>query len=165
MSTLVSSRHLRKLVLLSLLVMTPVTRAADRERVKEVGESFICICGCTQSLSRCNHLGCPSSQPMLKELEGMLDSGKTEDEIIAEFSKKYGYTVLSSPPASGFNLLVYILPFAALLIGALVAIYVARIWKSSAATVQGPPVELNSAGGDARLKKVEEELRTFTPED
>ena len=92
----------------------------------------------------------------------MIDSGQTEEQIIATWAQKYGYTVLSSPPASGFNLLAYILPFAALLFGALIAVYVARTWKSSVATPQGPPID---ASDDPRLKKVEEELRKFTPED
>ena len=165
MSTLVRSRHLRKLVLFSLLIATPVTRAADRERINEIGENFICICGCTQILSRCNHLGCPSSQPMLKELGEMIDSGKSEEEIIATYAEKYGYTVLSSPPASGFNLLAYILPLAALLGGALVAVFVARRWRASAVTPQGPEGVVATPVEDPRMTKVEEELRKFTPED
>ena len=99
---------------------------------------------------------------MLRELEAMIDSGQTEEQIIAAYAEKYGYTVLSSPPASGFNLLAYILPFAALLFGALIAVYVARTWKSSVATPHGPPIDTSD---DPRLKKVEEELRKFTPED
>jgi cytochrome c-type biogenesis protein CcmH len=99
---------------------------------------------------------------MMKELEAMIDSGQTEEQIIAAWAEKYGYTVLSSPPASGFNMLAYILPFAALLFGALIAVYVARTWKSTVATPHGPPID---SGDDPRLKKVEEELRKFTPED
>jgi hypothetical protein len=71
---------------------------------------------------------------------------------------------LSSPPASGFNLLAYILPFAALILGGAVAVFVARRWKSAAATAGGPPVNLDRSD-DPRLRKVEEELEKFTPED
>jgi len=162
LSTLLRSRHLRKLILLLTLVVTPVTRAADRDRINDVGQGLMCICGCGQILPKCNHLNCPSSGPMLTELEAHIDAGETDEQIIAAFSEKYGLTVLSSPPASGFNLLAYILPFAALVIGAIIAAYVARNWKRAAVPQTAPPVDIAS---DPRLQKVEEELKNFTPED
>jgi cytochrome c-type biogenesis protein CcmH/NrfF len=161
LSTLLRRQNLRKLVFLSLLLVTPVTRAADRARVMEMGENFTCICGCTQILSRCNHLGCPSSQPMLKELAAMIDSGQTEEQIIAKYAEKYGYTVLSSPPASGFNLLAYLLPLAALVGGAIIAVFVARTWRTTA-VAQGQPIDNVPT---ATREKIEKELREFTPED
>jgi cytochrome c-type biogenesis protein CcmH len=99
---------------------------------------------------------------MMTELAALIDSGMSEDEIVAAFSEKYGYTVLSSPPASGFNLLAYLLPVIALVIGVAVAIYVARTWRS-ASVAQGPPAD--TAGDAAKYGRVEEELRKFTPED
>jgi len=99
---------------------------------------------------------------MMKELETHIDAGETDAQIIAAFSEKYGLTVLSEPPATGFNLLAYILPFAALLIGALIAAYVARTWKQSAVPQTGPPVDATT---DPRFQKVEDELKKFTPED
>ena len=164
MSTLVRSRTLRKLIFLSLLVVTPVTRAADRERMNEVGQGLMCICGCNMILTKCNHLNCPTSGPMLKELQAHLDSGESEEQVIAAFAEKYGYTVLSEPPAKGFNMLAYVLPFAALFFGALVAIFVARTWKKAVPQTR-LPIEMAGAPGDERLKKVEEELKEFTPED
>jgi len=149
-------------MVITLLAVTPVLRAADRERVREVGRNFICICGCNQILPDCNHLGCPSSTPLMTEVAALIDSGMSEEEIIAAFSEKYGYTVLSSPPASGFNLLAYLLPVLALAIGVAVAVYVARTWKSTSVAHAGPSPE---AVDTSKYGRVEEELKKFTPED
>jgi len=105
-------RRSRKLVLLFVLAATPLALAADRQRVKEVGQKFICVCGtCNQLLTECNHFGCPSSGPMLAEIAAELDEGQNDQSIVAHFAEKYGLTVLSSPPASGFNLAAWTMAF------------------------------------------------------
>src|SRR6185436_9553881 len=118
------------------------------------------ICRCNQLLSACNHFHCPSSGPMFAELGRLIDQGKTNDEIIAHCVEKYGTTVLAAPPASGFNLAAWVMPFLALGIGALVAIYFLRRFRSQWAGAPAPNADL------AKYQdKVEEELKKFTPED
>jgi cytochrome c-type biogenesis protein CcmH len=68
--------------------------------------------------------------------------------------------VLSAPPASGFNLTAWVMPFAALGIGFILAIIFLRRWK---AVRVGEPVTHPDLSGYE--KKVEEELKKFTPED
>jgi cytochrome c-type biogenesis protein CcmH/NrfF len=154
-------RVFRNFALITILAATPFMRAADRdERVRELSSKFICICGgCNQLLMNCNHLGCPSREGMLKDLRRQIDQGKDDDAIIAYFGEKYGTTVLSAPPASGFNLTAWVMPFAALFIGALAAIYFLRQFRTRWAATQ-PSVDLAKYQG-----KVEEELKKFTPED
>jgi len=41
---------------------------------------------------------------MLAELADQIDQGKNDESIVSYFVQKYGMTVLSAPPASGFNL-------------------------------------------------------------
>jgi cytochrome c-type biogenesis protein CcmH/NrfF len=96
---------------------------------------------------------------MLKDLRRQIDQGKDDGSIIAYFGEKYGTTVLSAPPASGFNLTAWVMPFAALFIGALVAIYFLRQFRTRWASTQ-PTADLAKYQG-----KVEEELKKFTPED
>lgn len=120
----------------------------------------MCICGCNQLLGGCNHLGCPSSQPMLRELAGLVDQGKSDDAIITHFVDKYGLAVLSAPPASGFNLTAWLMPFAALAVGAMAVITFVRRFRTRWATAP-------AAGADLAKyqRKVEEELEKYTPED
>ncbi|WP_083248501.1 cytochrome c-type biogenesis protein [Desulfuribacillus stibiiarsenatis] len=58
-------------------------------------------------------MDCPSGGSIQKreEIKQLLREGHTKDEIKKLFVKKYGATVLISPPFSGFNLLVWTLPF------------------------------------------------------
>jgi cytochrome c-type biogenesis protein CcmH len=135
--------------------------AADRnDRIRELSPQFICICGCNQLLSACNHFHCPSSAPMLKDLGNQIDQGKTDEQVLAYFVDKYGTGVLSAPPKSGFNLTAWVMPFLALGIGAVVAIYFVRRFRAKWAGAPTADIDV------ARYQdKVEEELKKFTPED
>lgn len=97
---------------------------------------------------------------MLQDLGSQIDQGKSDHSIIAYFVDKYGTTVLSAPPISGFNLAAWVMPFAALGIGLLAAIYFLRRFRAKWAGVPSTNVNL------ARYQdKVEDELKKFTPED
>jgi len=98
---------------------------------------------------------------MFAELGKLVDQGLTDEQIIAHFVDKYGTPVLAAPPASGFNLTAWIMPFAALALGALLAIYFLRQFRSRWAGVT-PPTDSDLA---KYHDKVEEELKRFTPED
>jgi cytochrome c-type biogenesis protein CcmH len=97
---------------------------------------------------------------MLKDLGNQIDQGKSNDEVMAYFVEKYGTGVLSAPPKSGFNLTAWVMPFVALGIGMLVAIYFVRRFRAKWAGVPVTDVDV------AKYQdKVEEELKKFTPED
>ncbi|PYS40632.1 MAG: hypothetical protein DMG14_09900, partial [Acidobacteria bacterium] len=151
----------RKLVLLFFLAAAPLSLAADRnERLRSLSPNLVCVCGCHQLLSACNHFHCPSSGPMFAELGKLIDQGKSDDDILSYFVEKYGTTVLAAPPASGFNLAAWVMPFAALAIGALLAIYFLRQFRSRWVAAEQP-----TEGLSKYQDKVEEELKKFTPED
>jgi cytochrome c-type biogenesis protein CcmH len=153
-------RTFRKLVLLFVLASAPLLAADRADRIRALSPNFMCVCGCNQLLSACNHFHCPSSGPMLADLGRQIDAGKSDDEVVAYFVEKYGATVLAAPPASGFNLAAWIMPFAALAVGAFAAIYFVRRFRSRWA-------EAPSANADVAKyqDKLEEELKKFTPED
>jgi cytochrome c-type biogenesis protein CcmH len=144
------------------LALSPLALAADRnERMRELTPKFMCICGgCNQVLMNCNHIGCPSREAMLKDIGKRVDQGDSNDAVVEYFIDKYGASVLSAPPASGFNLTAWVMPFAALGIGLVVAIMFLRRFR--AAQVSGPATP---AGLTNYQEKVEEELKKFTPED
>jgi cytochrome c-type biogenesis protein CcmH len=97
---------------------------------------------------------------MLKDLGRQIDLGMDDPSIVAYFSEKYGITVLSAPPASGFNLTAWVMPFAALAVGLFMALYFLRQFRTRWAAAAEPKPDL------AKYQdKVEEELKKFTPED
>jgi cytochrome c-type biogenesis protein CcmH len=132
----------RKIVLLFILATTPFGLAADRERVRALGDKFMCVCGtCNQQLMHCNHLGCPSSVPMKAELVEKIDEGLTDGGVVTYFVEKYGVTVLSAPPTSGFHLTAWIVPFVALALGAGMLLYFVRRFRSKWTTAPAPATE------------------------
>ena len=61
-----------------------------------------------------------------------LAAGKTPDDVKRYFVDKYGEWILLEPKAEGFNVLVYVLPIAAVLIGVAVVATAVRRWSRPA---------------------------------
>ena len=68
------------------------------------------MCGCSQILTQCNHVGCTMSASMLKELGAMVSRGDSEDKITQAFVQEFGTTVYAEPPAHGFSLVAWLMP-------------------------------------------------------
>jgi cytochrome c-type biogenesis protein CcmH len=70
-----------------------------------------------------------------------LQQGKTPAQVLDYFTQRYGEWILLAPPKHGFNLVIWILPFALLPIGAAIVYVGARRWvrRSSVAEVVAPP--------------------------
>jgi len=147
--------------LVGVLLLTPALGAADTDRTKTLGSNLMCICGCGQVLTECNHIHCPSSVPMTAELKDHLAAGMTDKQVLSAFVEKYGSKVLAAPAFSGvFNKTAWLLPFAALLAGLAGLVYYLRRIKST--TAQPAPSTLETSRYD---RKIEDELNNFTPED
>ncbi len=71
------------------------------------------------------------AQEMRAIVREQLAAGRTPDEVKAYFVDKYGEWILLRPRASGWNLLVYVLPLAVLLIGAAVITRATRRWTKT----------------------------------
>ena len=72
-----------------------------------------------------------------------LQQGKTPAQVLDYFAQRYGEWILLAPPKRGFNLMIWVLPFALLPIGAAVMYLGARRWVRSPAAEDSPhrPVE------------------------
>ncbi len=122
--------------------LVPVARAQDSPHAKELGQKLMCVCGCNQILGSCNHVGCTYSHDMMKQLEERIARNEPDDLTLQAFVQEYGPTVLSSPPAKGFNRIAWIAPIVFPLVALLVLWDVVRRWKhkGAAATASGPRV-------------------------
>lgn len=148
-----------------MLLLVPALSTADTDRAKAVGSKLMCICGCQQVLTECNHIHCPSSVPMRGEVNEKLAAGMTDDQVLKSFVEKYGTAVLAAPAFSGlFNRTAWLTPFAALVIGlAGLVVYLRRI-KSTTESSAAPPASATSEPSRYD-QKIEDELNRFTPED
>jgi cytochrome c-type biogenesis protein CcmH len=99
-------------------------------RFNDISDQLVCQCSCQMILRVCNHVNCPSAVPMRQSIEKQLLEGKADQEIVDSFVGEYGMKVLSSPPATGFNLAAYVMPGFALLLGLFFIFYLATRWAA-----------------------------------
>jgi len=90
----------------------------------------MCTCGCNQILLECNHVGCPASDSMRKELMVSLTRGDSDSLVEQGFVQKYGPTVLAAPTTKGFDRAAYLIPFVALFFGFGLVVLIVRGWKN-----------------------------------
>jgi cytochrome c-type biogenesis protein CcmH len=117
-------------VLLSIAVFALLGSSDPATRFNEIGHQMMCICGCTQILLECNHVGCPDSDGMRNELMAAVERGDSDSLVEQSFVQKYGPTVLAAPTTKGFDRAAYIMPFAALILGFGLVVLVIRAWKN-----------------------------------
>jgi cytochrome c-type biogenesis protein CcmH len=116
----------------SLSVFHTPLRAQQTDRAKQIGGKFMCMCGCSQVLTQCNHVGCTTSTVMLKKLDQAVARGESETAITQAFVQEFGTQVYAEPPKSGLSLVAWILPSVYLLLGTLVVVAVIWRWRSHA---------------------------------
>jgi cytochrome c-type biogenesis protein CcmH len=125
-------------------------------RFNEVSDKLVCQCSCQMILRVCNHINCPSAVPMRAEIEKQLLEGKDDEAIVASFVAEYGQVVLSSPPATGFNLAAWVMPGFGLLVGLFIVFTIASRWASQRRAATATPVPV-----DVELKqRIENELKS-----
>lgn len=73
------------------------------------------------------------AQQMRDLIRDQLRAGKTPDEVRAYFVDKYGEWILLAPKAQGLNLIVYIVPFVAILLGGFVVWRTVQKWTHQSA--------------------------------
>jgi cytochrome c-type biogenesis protein CcmH len=103
----------------SMLLCAILSFGADEkqnaEKAREIEDNLIAPCCWSQPVSQ--HYSEVAEQ-IRNEVREMVASGKSRDEILDYYVAKYGERILATPRAKGFNALAYILPWAALPLGA-----------------------------------------------
>jgi cytochrome c-type biogenesis protein CcmH len=102
----------------------------DAARFNSLGHKMMCVCGCSQILLECNHVGCSYSDHMRNELAAAIERGDSDDLALQGFVQKYGTTVIAAPASTGFDRLAWIMPFLALAVGIAATVLIVRAWKS-----------------------------------
>lgn len=136
-------RWLSSLFLL-ILAVTSLAQTASQlqtDAVKRVGMKLACLCGtCNNTVTECQMLECHYSKPAKARIAALLAAGKSDQEIIDGFVKEYGKRALAAPPAEGFNLLAWVMPFAAIAAGlGVIWVFIRRFRKPLA--VAGTPAD------------------------
>jgi cytochrome c-type biogenesis protein CcmH len=120
--------------LVLMVIFSPLTLGATAEEseahVREIALQLRCpVC---QGLS----VGDSPSElanEMRALIRAQLQQGNTPAQVLDYFVQRYGEWILLAPPKRGFNLIIWVLPFALLPIGAAVVYLGARRWVRSPA--------------------------------
>lgn len=132
---------------------------AVRSQYERVGGELMCACGCGQMLLECNHLGCPASPGMIRELHAQVLSGASDKAILHWFAAKYGPTVLAAPIRGGFDTTAWIVPFAIFALAIVGTVAMVQLWKRRYAAV---PDSLPAAGISPQESALRERIRRET---
>lgn len=122
-------------LLLSVALAAQTVSTGDPTHVKlrEIGEKLKCQCegpgGCAYTVGSCNMLHCPFREEVYTQMRQDLQAGLGDAAIIDKLKAKYGVMILAAPPAQGFNLLGWLMPFLALVAGLIVIRYVLLRWR------------------------------------
>lgn len=131
--------------------------ALDKEAFNRISDKLICQCGCNYGLSHCPHLQCPSAPVLRSAIREKLAAGQTDQQILEAMVAEFGPAVLAAPPAEGFNLSAWVMPFLALGLGLWAAITVVRRWRRREAPPAADPalVDRYRAHLEREMKELE----------
>jgi cytochrome c-type biogenesis protein CcmH len=107
---------MKRLLVVLALLLTLVARGSEvDDRARAVGATLKCpVCNglpITESPSE-------FARSMYAEVRSQVEKGRSPDEIKAFFVSRYGNSVLLEPPFSGVTLFVWLMPVAAISLGA-----------------------------------------------
>jgi cytochrome c-type biogenesis protein CcmH len=117
---------------------TGAASPVDERVVHDVAAQLRCVV--CQSLSVADSPSETANQ-MREIIRERLAAGESPEQVRAYFVQKYGQWILLSPPKEGFNLLVWVVPFAALGAGLVLVAVVLRRWSRRPAAVPSTPVD------------------------
>ncbi len=129
------------------------------DEVNAVAHKLYCpVCESTP-LDVCPTDACKDWRALIRT---MLAEGKTEDEILQHFVDQYGDRVLASPPVTTkFNWIIYVLPPAIILAGAIILFRSLKEWTKpkAASPVSSAERGESSSVEDDYVARLEEELK------
>ncbi|HMC30514.1 MAG TPA: cytochrome c-type biogenesis protein CcmH [Candidatus Angelobacter sp.] len=134
-------KRLLRILLVPCVILVLMGADNQEARFQSLGGKIMCTCSCTQMLLKCNHVGCPNSDRMIRELRANVQSTSNDQEVLDWFRKTWGVTAVVEPSTHGFELFAWILPPLGLGLGLLLVIFVIRSWKLRTAPIA--PADLN----------------------
>jgi len=107
-------------------------------------------------LDVCPTAACDQWRDTIRE---KLALGWDESQITQYFIDQYGDRVTATPPARGFNWLIYVLPPVVFIVGAVVLFRAIQSWKEVSQLIERTPKTEFEEMDDPYVKLLEEELR------
>lgn len=108
--------------------LPPVTAADNDAGIQAIEKQLHCTCGCNLDVYTCRttDFNCTVSPALHQRVLALAGQGMTGQEIIDQFVREHGVSILMAPPKHGFNLAGYFVPTLAILVAAAVLTAVLR---------------------------------------
>jgi len=132
--------HISVLVTALLLLMGADN---DTTRYNTIGGKIMCTCGCAEMLLKCDHVGCPNSDQMIRDLKANVLTQPKDDDVLQWFRDNWGAIAVVEPRTHGLDLLAWIMPPAALLLAIGLVMVVVRKWRLRPAQAAAADIALS----------------------
>jgi len=94
-------------------------------------------------------------------IRGLIAQGENKQQILQNLVAQYGPSVLGKPPAHGFNLTVYILPPAMLIVGAAILFVTLPRWRRRTRAAAAQPAPDLKPLDPSEARRLDEDLARF----
>ena len=91
---------------------------------------MMCVCGCSQILLECNHVGCQYSDRMRVRADGRARPRRQRRSGLAVIRAEIRHHGDRCAHTTGFNRVAWIMPYLVLVAGIGTMIFLVRAWKS-----------------------------------
>lgn len=156
-------KHSFFLLLIPFLALTVQVQTAmaqepepSDDEVNAIAKQLYCPVCENIPLDVCPTVACEQWRGTIRE---KLSEGWDESQIKTYFVAQYGDRVLATPPATGLNVLVYILPPAAFLLGAVVLFRAFRGWTNPSTPMDTESAPAKQAEHDPYISRFEDLVR------
>ena len=116
-----------------LLLCFPLLLGAADDRYNDIGNKIQCACGCGQILLKCNHIGCQSSDTMIRQLRTAVTDYKDDEDVLNWFRRNYGTTIVVAPATHGFELTIWVFPPILAAASLVLMFWIVRRWHARSA--------------------------------
>jgi cytochrome c-type biogenesis protein CcmH len=102
---------------------------------------------------------CSVKQQYYEDVAEMFKKGMTKQEILDYYEKELGVHALKAPPAKGFNLVLWVIPFLILIILFFLVFIILKRWKRNRTEFIQEDVQVKKSGDDFYELLIEQERK------
>jgi len=145
-------------VLIALVLLGSTGHPTAAQTAKPVNEDLVHDIAAQLRCVVCQNLS-DSPSEMASQMRAIirerLAAGESPADVQRYFVDRYGEWILLSPPRRGFNLLVWLLPLAAVVVGLAAAAALVWRWTHGHRGIRPPPVAVDAAMSERIRRELE----------
>jgi cytochrome c-type biogenesis protein CcmH/NrfF len=151
----ISFRAMLLMAALAAMSLAQTSSGILTPEVKRVGMKLACLCGgCNNTVGDCPMIGCHYGSPSREKIAAMQKAGAEDKAIVDAFVSEQGLKALAAPPAEGFSLVGWLMPYIAVGFGLIAVVMVLKRFRKPMPA--GTPI-INDATLDRYRDQIEKD--------